>query len=187
MAYKLKPNYHFENTSSLGLDKVPVGRFVIVEDVGPNNEIVWYKKVSQDLRDVEGVVIGTLDETHTINDALTYNCIISPLDLKVNRDEVYTITEIDSMLTLKADAATTYSKNDVDSTFRTITDSYSVAQVDAIINETSKNPTGIIQQSNLIDTNTEIEYGNNAASFGPITINDNVEVLVNDESEWQII
>ena len=32
MAYKIKPNYHFKTKDDTGIDAVPVGRIVVVED-----------------------------------------------------------------------------------------------------------------------------------------------------------
>ena len=187
MAYKLKPNYHFSNTAQLGIDKVPVGRLIIVEDYGPNHEIKWLRKVSQNLRDENGATIGTLDGTHTVNDALTYLCIEAPLDKKANLTQVYTQTEVDSMLSTKAEVSSVYTKNAIDTTFRRLDDSYSLTEIDSMIDNVVVNPSGVIQQSATIISDVLIEYGNNASSLSPITINDNVTVEISDGSVWTII
>jgi hypothetical protein len=187
MTYKLKPNYHFADTTELGIDKIPIGRLVIIEKYGPNEEIKWFKKVTHNLRDEQGNVIGTLNSTHTINDALTYRCIEAPLDKKADITSVYSQTEVDSMLTTKANADEVYTKGDVDITFRRIDDSYSATTVDSMLDNIAVNPKGIIQQANAITADVEIEYGNNAASLGPLTINNNVTVTIANGSVWTII
>lgn len=187
MAYKLKPNYHFADTSQLGIDKVPVGRLIIIEDYGPAHEIKWFKKLTQSLRDENGNVIGTLDATHTVNDALTYRCIEAPLDKKADLTAVYTNTEVDSLLSTKAEANDVYTVMDADIAFRRIDDSYSSTEVDSMIDNVSVNPSGVIQQSANVINDVLIEYGNNAASFGPITIANNKTVTISDGSVWSII
>jgi hypothetical protein len=187
MAYKLKPNYHFANVDELGIDKVPLGRIVVVEDYGVNNEVKWFKKVSNELRDIEGNSIGILDETHSINDAQTFLAIESPLDEKADVNDIYTQTEIDSMASLKADLLEVYTKEQAEFEFRRITESYDISEIDSILDGVSKNSTGIIQQSASVNSDVEIEYGNNAASLGPILLENGVTVTVNDGSVWQII
>lgn len=187
MAYKLKPNYHFASTTELGIDKIPVGRLIIVEDYGPNHDIKWLRKVTNNLRDDNGTVIGTLNSTHTINDALTYRCIEAPLDKKADITAVYSMTEVDSMVSAKANALDVYTKTAVDNAFRTIADSYSATTIDSMFDNASVNPSGVIQQSALIADDIIIEYGNNAVSVGPITIANDKSVEITDGSEWLII
>lgn len=187
MAYKLKPNYHFADTSQLGINKVPVGRLIIVEDYGANHEIKWLRKTSQSLKDEYGNIIGVLDANHTINDALTYRCIEAPFDKKADISQVYTITEIDSMLTTKAEVNDVYDKITSDSIFRRNDDSYSAANIDSMLDNLSVNPKGIVQHANKITADVEIEYGNNAVSITPLTINDNVTVTINNGSVWKLI
>jgi len=129
MAYKLKPNYHFSDMDQTGIDKVPVGRFIIVEDVGNENEIKWYKKVSDELLDELGDPDGQLDGTSTLTDALNGQAIEAPLDYKRDITDSYSITETDSILTLKRDITDSYSISDVDSNFRRIDDSYSMDEI----------------------------------------------------------
>lgn len=187
MAYKLKPNYHFADTTQLGIDKIPSGRLIIVEDYGPNHDIKWFRKLTNNLRDDNNNIIGTLDSTHTVNDALTYKCIEAPLDKKADITSVYSMTEIDGALSSKADATDVYTKVDVDGTFRTIADSYTITDIDSMFDNASVNPSGVIQQSNTITTDVVIEYGNNAVSVGPITIANDKSVEITDGSEWLII
>lgn len=187
MAYKLKPNYHFADTSELGIDKIPVGRLIIVEDYGINHEIKWFKKLTQDLKDEYGTVIGTLNSTHTVNDALTYKCIEAPLDKKVDITAVYSMTEIDALAASKANVSDVYTIQDVDGAFRTIADSYSITDIDSMFDNAAVNPSGVIQQSAMIMSDVVIEYGNNAVSVGPLTIANDKSVEITDGSEWLII
>jgi hypothetical protein len=187
MTYKLKPNYHFASTVELGIDKIPVGRLIIVEDYGPNHDIKWLRKISQSLKDDNGNVIGTLNSTHTVNDALTYKCIEAPLDKKADISAVYSMTEVDSMVSSKANASDVYTIQDVDGAFRTLADSYSITEIDSMFDNAAVNPSGVIQQSALIADNVIIEYGHNAVSIGPITIANDKSVEITDGSEWLII
>ena len=187
MAYKLKPNYHFADTSQLGIDKIPNGRLIIIEDYGPDHSVKWLRKISQNLKDDNGNIIGTLDSTHTVNDALTYKCIEAPLDKKADITSVYSMTEIDAALSSKANTASVYTKTYIDSTFRTIIDSYAATEIDSMFDNASVNPSGVIQQSAMILDDVIIEYGNNAVSVGPLTIANDKSVTITDGSEWLII
>lgn len=98
MSYKLKPNYHFTNGTQTGIDKVPVGRLVVVESFGNYNEIKWYKKVNN---------TGVSDTT-TIDQAVALGSLVSPIDVKRDISDSYSITEIDSALSLKANIEDVY-------------------------------------------------------------------------------
>lgn len=187
MAYKLKPNYHFANTSATGIDKVPVGRLIVVEDYGNYNEIKWLRKISNSLHDSNGNVIGTLNGTHTINDALTYLCLNSPFDTKRDIASSYSKDEVDSMLSVKAASADVYTKTVVDQTFRKLIDSYTSTEVDALIDGIRKNDTGIYQHANTINQSFTINDLHNGFSIGPVTLGDNVQITIPDGSCWEII
>jgi hypothetical protein len=179
MAYKLKPNYHFINTDSVGIDKVPVGRLIVVEDYGNQHEIKWLRKVSN---------IG-LDETTTINEALTLNGIDSPFDTKRDFTDSYSITEVDSILTNKRDISDCYDKIEVDlalSLKRDIEDSYIKNEIDAMLSSVQFNTVGIYEHANLISNNYTIKTGNNAMSVGPITIGE-VTISIPNGAVWIII
>lgn len=65
MAYKRKPNYHFLTEMDLGINKVPNGRMIIVENF--NNRIRCFLKISDwNLNNnstiVEAVINGSLGE-----------------------------------------------------------------------------------------------------------------------------
>jgi hypothetical protein len=104
MSYKLKPNYHFANGSQTGINKVPVGRFVVVESFGNYNEIKWYKKAND---------TGLTDAT-TIDQAVSAGNLVSPIDVKRNIADSYSITEVDSALSLKANSADVYGRAETD-------------------------------------------------------------------------
>jgi len=54
MAYNRKPNYHFKTKNDTGIDKVPVGRMIIVEDF--DGEIkAFIKKANVDVTDTTTV------------------------------------------------------------------------------------------------------------------------------------
>lgn len=179
MAYKLKPNYHFANTDSVGIDKVPVGRLIVVEDYGNQHEIKWLRKVSN----------YGLDETTTINEAITLNGLNSPLDAKRDFSDSYSITEVDSMLTLKRDVSDSYDKTEVDlalSLKRDIEDSYDKTEIDTALSNIQFNVAGIYEHANLISNSYAIKAGNNAMSVGPITIGE-VTISIPNGSVWTII
>ena len=44
MAYNRKPNYHFKTVNDTGIDEVPVGAFIVVEDF--NGESKTFTKTS---------------------------------------------------------------------------------------------------------------------------------------------
>jgi hypothetical protein len=186
MAYKLKPNYHFSDMGQTGIDKIPVGRFIVVEDVGNENEIKWYKKVSNNLLDSEGEIIEALDGTHTLNDAIGNFAIVAPLDEKRDVSDSYSQTEVDSMLTVKADLSELddyYTQTESDAAFRRADDSYSMTTIDSLL----LNPTGIVESAATISADYNISEGSNAMSLGPIVIDDNVTVNIPNNSVWQII
>lgn len=161
MAYKLKPNYHFTNGAQTGIDKVPVGRFVIVESFGNYNEIKWYKKTSN----------TNLSDTTTIEQAVTLGNLVSPTDSKRDISDSYSITEVDSALSLKADTANVYDR----------------VETDAMVESVRNNQTGIIQQVNTISQSVTIPSTNNAASISPIKIADNVTITIGNGAVWKII
>ena len=161
MAYKLKPNYHFINGSQTGINKVPVGRFVIVESFGNNNEIKWFKKISN----------TGLSDTTTIDQATALGNLVSPTDTKRDISDSYSITEVDSVLSLKANIADVY--------FR--------AETDAMVNDIKNNADGIVQSANTINHSVTILPGNNASSISPIKIADNATVTISDGSVWKIV
>lgn len=190
MAYKLKPNYHFANTSELGIDKVPVGRFIIIEDYGPLNEIKWFKKTSNTLIDDYDNVYGYLDSTSTINDALTGNSIHSPLDLKRDILDSYSQTEVDSMLSVKANSADVYTSTETEallSNKANSADVYTQTEINSIIDDAIKNDSGIYQHSNILSASVTIEDNHNAMSVGPLTLSDNIVITIQNNSVWEII
>ncbi len=98
MSYKLKPNYHFSNGSQTGINKVPDGRFIVIESFGNYNDIKWYKKVNN----------TGLTDTSTIDQAVAAGNLVSPIDSKRDIADSYSVTEIDSALSVKADIANVY-------------------------------------------------------------------------------
>lgn len=187
MAYKLKPNYHFASLTELGIDKVPIGRFIVIEDYGPLHEVKWFKKTTNNLRDSQGNIIGVLSSSTTIGDAITYKSIESPLDAKRNVEDSYSSTEIDSMLTTKVNSIDVYLKDDCDDKFRTIIDSYNITEVDSIIDGIKRNDSGIYQHANVITTSSTIENYHNAFSVGPIVLSNGIIITIPNGSVWQLI
>lgn len=160
MAYKLKPNYHFATENETGIDKVPVGRFIIVDDYGAGN-IRWFRKENN----------TGLSPTTTIATALDNGNLVDPITDKRDVSDSYSIAEVDGALSTKADSANVYTK----------------AETDALISDVELNTDGIIQQSNSILSDITILDNNNAMSIGPINIADGITVTLGDNSVWQII
>lgn len=183
MAYKLKPNYHFSNGSQLGINKVPIGRLIIVESYGNSNEILWFKKVSNNIFDSSGNIIGLLSDSSTIIDAVNGFSLINPLSVIV---DTYTKTEIESMTSLYRTIADSFSVQDSYNTFRAITDSYSLEELDLILTNIKNNESGIIQYKKMISNDYTILEGYDAISYGPIIV-DNVTITISDNSVWKII
>lgn len=161
MAYKLKPNYHFTNGAQTGINKVPVGRFVIVESYGSNSEIKWFKKISN----------TNLTDTTTIDQAVALGNLNSPTDSKRDIADSYSITEVDSALSLKA----------------AIADVYYRPETDAMVNNVRYNNDGIVQHANLIEQSVTVFPNFNAVSISPIKLADNVTITISDGSVWKII
>ena len=161
MAYKLKPNYHFTNGAQTGINKVPVGRFVIVESYGSNSEIKWFKKISN----------TNLTDTTTIDQAVAAGNLNSPTDSKRDIADSYSITEVDSALSLKA----------------AIADVYYRPETDAMVNNVRYNNDGIVQHANLIEQSVTVFPNFNAVSVSPIRLADNITITISDGSVWKII
>ena len=194
MAYTLKPNYHFASTEVTGISKVPLNRFVIVENIGIDNETKWFKKIASEYTET-GIDIDTgdpisntivIDGSTTIQEAIDNGILYSPLDDKLDISDSYTSTEIDSMLSTKANVVDVYSKTESDGKYRLLTDSYSSTEVDSLVDKVIRTEDTIFQQSYQMITDYTVAAGNNAVSYGPIVMNDNITVTISDGSTWTI-
>ena len=138
MSYKLKPNYHFSNDTQTGVNNIPLGRFIVVEDFGNYHEVKWFKKISNNMYNNEGNVVGTLSSNSTVADAYNFKSIIDPADYKRDITDSYSITEIQAIQSLYRLLTDSYSITECDGIFRRNDESYTILETNAMLNEKQK-------------------------------------------------
>jgi len=90
MAYNRKPNYHFKTKNDTGIDKVPVGRQIIIEDYdGDGSGIIkrFTKKGN----------LG-IDSISTIGDAINNEMVIPDQDIIDIKNDTYTKNDVDGII-----------------------------------------------------------------------------------------
>jgi len=111
MGYKRKPNYHFDNQLSTGINKIPDNRVVVVSDF--NGKLKTFTKKNN----------STLNDGSTIQEAYDNNNIIFIND----------IDDLEESLSLKSNVGHTHVTRDIDGLDDILEQKADIEYVDSII------------------------------------------------------